>query len=251
MTQVEQIESKIEDSVRVEASFRDIELKMEKVYLTYGSRVESAKKKSIKYREKGLEGKKLSINMQYLYGELLIADFLGIMQVIRSKGLWVHKKAGFYDLGSGLGKLVIAAGTLDWIEQSVGIEIVPDIAADAEDMLNKILQKDVPVFLEAALKCILKQGDVLQLTSDWVTADIVFVCATAFTPEFLKRLEKILERLRQGALVLFVSHQMKSICFDCRVTIRARSTYGKVTVRVYKRNQERRLAANLLRGALR
>jgi len=65
-----------------------------------------------------------------------------------------------------LGKLVIAAGFLDWIEQSVGIEIVPEIAADAVDVLSKILQKEVPVFDEAALKCILKQGDVLQLTSD-------------------------------------------------------------------------------------
>merc|ERR1719233_798748 len=82
--------------------------------------------------------------MQYLYGELLISDFLVIMEQVRGDEPWTLTKAVFYDLGSGLGKLVIAAGTLDWIEQSVGIEIVPDIAADAAIVLHK-LQNEVSI----------------------------------------------------------------------------------------------------------
>jgi len=99
------------------------------------------------------------------------------MEQVRSDGPRLLSKVVFYDLGSGLGKLVIAAGTLDWVRKSVGIEIVKEIAADAEIVLNKILDNGNPTLTEAALKCVLKHGDYLNFSSEWVHADIIYICS--------------------------------------------------------------------------
>jgi len=133
----------------------------------------------------------------------------------------------------------------------VGIEIVKEQANDAHAVLNKLIQNEVSMFSKAAPKCAFKQGDILEFTSEWAKADIVNICATAFEAGFLKRLEKQLEGLKRGAVVLFTSHKMKSVCFNCIQTLQRRSTYGEVTINIYKRNKERKLVAHLLRGTIR
>lgn len=99
------------------------------------------------------------------------------MEQVRSEGPQILSEVVFYDLGSGLGKLVIAAGSLNWVHKSVGIEIVKEIAADADIVLSKILEGGTPVLTKAALKCVLKQGDYLNFSSEWVHADIIYICS--------------------------------------------------------------------------
>jgi len=122
----------------------------------------------------------------------------------------------------------------------VGIEIVDEVATDAQGVLDKLIQSEVSMFSKAALRCVLKRGDIFEFTSEWVEADIINICATSFEVDFLERLERQLERLKEGAVVLFTSYKMKSMCFNCIQTLQRSSTYGRVTVNIYKRNKERK-----------
>jgi len=56
---------------------------------------------------------------------------------------------------------------------------VKEIAADADIVLKKILEIGTPILIQAALKCVLKQGDYLNLSSEWVHADIIYICSAA------------------------------------------------------------------------
>merc|ERR1719494_1621864 len=202
---------------------------LEKCYSSWGKRFESARRTAISYAKRVVDG-------CFFYGELYVSDFLCLMELIKTKRGQTQKKAIFYDLGSGLGKLVIAAATLGWIEQSGGIEIIPEISNDAHAVLDQILKDENSPFLEAAKKCTFYNGDILELPHYWTKADIVYTCATGFSGSFLCRLEKMLATLKEGAFVLIISHQLNSTSFDCIETNQVRSTYGNVLVRLYRIN---------------
>jgi len=105
------ISNMVKFTVKLEEDSKTLALMIEKIYNICGKTVERAKRNSISYRKELGCGKVLSNNIQYLYGELHVSDFIGVMERARGQGAEALRNAVFYDLGSGLGKLVIAAVT--------------------------------------------------------------------------------------------------------------------------------------------
>ena len=114
----------------------------------------------------------------FAYGEAEVDSFAWVLH-------HAHPKPGevFYDLGSGLGKAVIAAFLLHPFEKLVGIELLTDLAAAGDSLLTKyreIVHPSLPAGSAAGQRdpvtMELIEGDFLAL--DWSEADVVYANAT-------------------------------------------------------------------------
>merc|ERR1711862_704816 len=126
------------------------------------------------------------------------------------------------------------------------------MGTDSVEMLKKVTKEPGTV---KPTKCSFLKGDILTLgKSTWIKeANVVYFCATSFTPKFLTRLEKQLDRLKENSIVICASYKLKSVCFDHLQTHNVRSSFmadGGATVNAYRRNTEKPVVAKLLRGLL-
>ncbi|MEM6993482.1 MAG: hypothetical protein AAF721_23410 [Myxococcota bacterium] len=98
----------------------------------------------------------------------------------------------FFDLGSGMGKVVLQVAMTVAIKRCVGIELV--------DSRHKIAQE---VLVQAREQKLLKTDDVTFRNSDMLRArltgaTVLYTCSTAFSDEFMAKLVHRLARLPVG-----------------------------------------------------
>jgi len=98
----------------------------------------------------------------------------------------------FYDLGSGLGKLVLQVALSAFVERSVGIELVRSRHLVAQDMLAR-LRSTTKL---RARRCQLRCSDFMRARLG--DATVVYTCSTAFSTPFMNQLAARLARLRPG-----------------------------------------------------
>mmetsp|Transcript_13882 Transcript_13882/g.33247 ORF Transcript_13882/g.33247 Transcript_13882/m.33247 type:complete len:273 (-) Transcript_13882:91-909(-) len=145
----------------------------------------------------------------WFYGEL---SFEGAEELLRH----VDAKEGevFLDMGSGLGKMVLAAALQRWrFKECRGVEILPELhekAVEALDILRAKLGDDELAKLPTVQ---LSLGDML--ISPWVSdADIVYCFATCFSAEVLQALiRKFEDEMIPGARLISISKAITSKAF--------------------------------------
>lgn len=145
----------------------------------------------------------------YFYGEL---DLKAQLEVLARAG--ARKGGVFVDLGSGLGKMVLAAALPGVFSECRGVEILPELHESAVKargaLLSDLAGRGLPPPSEVSLRC----GDMLREESV-ADADVVFVFATCFPPEVMSSLEtKLSEEMRRGARLVLVSKQFAGCCAD-------------------------------------
>lgn len=64
--------------------------------------------------------------MEYAYGEIKFMSFIALLSLTNPDADTV-----FYDLGSGIGKAVLACSMVFPIRKSVGVELFPELYVDA------------------------------------------------------------------------------------------------------------------------
>ncbi|RMX62796.1 hypothetical protein DD238_007919 [Peronospora effusa] len=125
-------------------------------------------------KELSSEARKSSnlIKSSYVYGEI---QFFPFADIIRWVAPFLPEFATFYDLGSGIGKAVIAASLVHPFEQAIGIELFEPLVHCAEKrkialekLKTPLLQTDID-FITGSL-----------LTSKWEDGDVVFCHGTCF-----------------------------------------------------------------------
>ena len=146
----------------------------------------------------------------FAYGE---AEFDSFMHVIS------HAKPQpgevFYDLGSGLGKAVVAAFLLGNFSKVVGYELLEDLACSASELLEHFNTTVMPSLqLDKDTACMrLEQGDFL--AADWSDADIVYANATRYDQELMQAITTKAEGLKPGArFVITTNPLISSDCFS-------------------------------------
>lgn len=137
-----------------------------------------------------------SRNRNLTYGEI---DFDGFLQLLYEVPE-ITKRRVFYDLGSGVGKVVVAAALLGNFIEVNGIEIVPPLHEQAVMAANHCRAlKNLPSIN-------FFQGDFLQ--GDYTRADLVFTHSTCFSQSLMYALEEALSVLSPGVIVLTVSQSL-------------------------------------------
>lgn len=121
-----------------------------------------------------------------LYGEINHGSIKSLLEYLD-----LSKRDVFYDLGSGIGKVVIAVALLSSVKKAVGIE------------LSKTRHKDALEALENASiwapsinnRCLFLNADLM--TADLSSATVIYTCSTAFSIAFMKKVIKRLAILPQ------------------------------------------------------
>jgi len=131
----------------------------------------------------------------------------------------------FLDCGSGRGKAVVAAALLFPKAQLCGLEIRPHLVNISQ---NLDLRHDVKSRVRFVETCFF---DV-----NWSEADVIFINATGFEAELIKRVEKkIAEEARKTARLIVLSVQLRATGFtELLPARRYRMSWGNATVYTYR-----------------
>lgn len=140
------------------------------------------------------------------YGEIDFDGFLNILCDIPK----IDQRKVFYDLGSGVGKAVMAAALLGNFRKAVGIEILSPLHFQTAT-ISRALKED-KYFQNN--KNNLPEISFLQkdfLKHDYQEADLVFINSTCFSQELMYALSESLQTIPSGGIVLTVSQSLPSM----------------------------------------
>lgn len=126
------------------------------------------------------------------YGEI---TYEGVEQLL--KQLSLTKNDVFYDLGSGIGKMVVQVYLSTPVKKSVGIELSAERSQKAA-LIYEQFKKEGHLKQQRTLA--LLQENFLE--SDLSDATIIYMASTCFSPEFMEKVTKKLASLKKGLRVI-------------------------------------------------
>jgi len=160
-----------------------------------------------------------------VYGELTFDGLSAIYAKIADK---IGSKKSFYDLGSGIGKVVLASSILlPNTDKLVGVELLPDVC-DASNAAKERLSKVDP---QDAAKIKFVNSDIFDV--DYGDADIIFLHYPFFNHEdsYLRLEDKMASELKSGAIIITVIRKLKNLkSFPLISETAALAGYGSVGV---------------------
>lgn len=118
------------------------------------------------------------------YGEIL---YPSMDKILSTLPLTEHDV--FFDLGSGLGKIVVQVFLRSLVKETYGIEYLPELHQQAV-LVSQKLQQDLPHFYEQGRKLNLILGDFLEIPL--TEATVVLVSSPCFSPKTLYTLGNII-----------------------------------------------------------
>jgi len=120
----------------------------------------------------------------FVYGEILFDSFAQMLDELPYNA----SQKVFYDLGSGVGKPIIAAALLGDFQKLVGVEMLQDLHQEAlrvKNLFNSEVKKLFPSKETAQRDFIL--GDLYKI--DFSDGDVIFVQSTCFSDVNMRELE--------------------------------------------------------------
>uniref|UniRef100_A0A7S4GF40 Histone-lysine N-methyltransferase, H3 lysine-79 specific n=1 Tax=Eutreptiella gymnastica TaxID=73025 RepID=A0A7S4GF40_9EUGL len=136
-----------------------------------------------------------------VYGEGPYESFLVILQKIADcEGGETALKGVFYDLGSGTGKLVVAAALLGNFERVCGIEFVDELHEAAQRVKVAWEQNTEAQALKPNLQMQFVQSDLQQ--ADWSDGTVCFANCMCFSPELLEGMGTQADAMASGTFFI-------------------------------------------------
>lgn len=140
-----------------------------------------------------------------------------------------------YDLGSGIGKVVLQVALTCRVERVVGVELVRSRHEIAERVLERARERGLLVTKDVQLRC----ADLMRTPMD--DATIVYTCSTAFPDPFMRRLARRLAKLRPGLRLVTTQELDPPGRFVPRQVLRLPMTWNRAgRVHVYRLGEPRR-----------
>lgn len=152
---------------------------------------------------------------EWVYGEIDFLSFAKLLNIAEAKPEEI-----FYDIGSGVGKAVIAAALLADFKKCCGIEYLPSL-----HKTSLKCQKKLNASIEFA------QANFLDV--DISEADIIFVNATGFFAEFWQAVEHKLMTLKPGTRIILTSKSLPETNFQLNFEQFMPMSWGMSLVRIY------------------
>lgn len=120
------------------------------------------------------------------YGEIRPAATLHLLEALQ-----LTRRDVFYDLGSGVGKVVLLAGMVTAAKRCVGVELAADRIAHARGVLEEAQAQR----LVRRRRVEFREADILR--TDLSDATVLYTCSTAFPTAFMGRLMRKLAALQR------------------------------------------------------
>jgi len=160
----------------------------------------------------------------FTYGEI---TFDSLARILDQAG--TGRGGAFYDLGSGTGKVVIAAALLGNFDKAIGIELLEDLFQISQEIAEKF-------------RMLTKSStDITFINSDFMTHDfsdatVIYIASTCFTTEFMDSLAIKLETLPPGSKVITLTKELHSENLTQIHKGAYPMSWGDTTVCIYERN---------------
>ena len=172
------------------------------------------------------EARSTSDAMEYTYGEIDFVSFIALLSLTKP-----NSKTLFYDLGSGVGKAVLACAMVFDVQKSCGIELFSPLHNAACERKKWLARS--PQYHDTARRVRFIQDNFLQ--ADFSDATLIFINATAFFGPTWEQLTARLSETNAGTIVITTSKRLVSSAFTVtKVTIVSMS-WGPVTTYIQQR----------------
>ncbi|OQA35970.1 MAG: Histone methylation protein DOT1 [Candidatus Dependentiae bacterium ADurb.Bin331] len=160
------------------------------------------------------------------YGEITVKGAAELL-----KDLDLQRKDVFYDLGSGVGKLVVQTALTTPVGKAVGVELAPTRHEHAQAIKNEIEKRN----LLKDTKLEFQRKNVAEIPLE--DASVIFMCSTCFSDELMKTLMEKMGKLKKGLRVLTLKRFPESTKFTLVKTYQIPMTWSNSTnVYLYKLN---------------
>ncbi|CAN0290255.1 unnamed protein product, partial [Ectocarpus sp. 13 AM-2016] len=141
------------------------------------------------------------------YGEIDISHFLKVMvKLKRIHGNMMSAGGSFWDLGSGVGKCVIAAAMMHNWESCYGVECLEDLRAAARPTLERWRKEEVPKLnsVKAQIRVDFINADAMK-QKGWVAEATLLFVHTNFSAKDIIEIKTKADGMKVGAIALSVS----------------------------------------------
>jgi hypothetical protein len=163
---------------------------------------------------------------EYVYGEIDFMTFIALLSLAKP-----NQDTVFYDLGSGVGKAVIACAMVFNVKKSCGIELFQTLHQCAETQHQKLSK--LPTYQKKSDAIHWIHGDFL--TMDFSDATLIFINATGFFGEHWEQLNARLTGALSCQTVITTSKKLRSHAFTLTRTTSVRMSWGIVTAYIHHR----------------
>lgn len=159
------------------------------------------------------------------YGELMPTATVRLLEQLA-----LTDRDVFYDLGAGVGKVVLLAALTTPVARAIGIELAPQRAARAQLALATARSQQLP----GAERASLIETDML--AAPLADATVVYTCSTAFPAAFMRRLQRRLAQLPSLRMVVSLQEFDEHPSFEPTAVLRLDASWKRKTkVHIYAR----------------
>lgn len=163
--------------------------------------------------------------MEYTYGEIEFVSFIALLSLVHPEAL-----GRFYDLGSGVGKAVLACAMVFDMQSYCGIELFSELHEAA--LTHHLQLQQHPDYRTRAQRIALIQGDFLKI--DFSQATLVFINATALIGETWEVLNQRLAEIRHDVIVITISKKLNAKGFSVMRTTSVLMSWGVATAYIHQ-----------------
>jgi SAM-dependent methyltransferase len=162
------------------------------------------------------------------YGELMPTATVRLLEQLA-----LTRRDVFYDLGAGVGKVVLLAAATTPVARAVGVELSPERVARGQSTLAAAVTEGIP----GARRATLIEADMLRCPLD--DATVVYTCSTAFPSAFMRRLARRLAQLPRLRAVVSLQDFDRVRGFELSEIPRLDASWKRRTqIHIYRRNPD-------------
>jgi SAM-dependent methyltransferase len=164
--------------------------------------------------------------LDYIYGEIDFLSFIALLSLTKPD----HNTV-FYDLGSGVGKAVLACAMVFPVRKSVGVELLSELHLCACE-LKKRLATDFK-YEHQAQKIDFILGDFLDIPLE--DATLIFINSSTLFGTTWEKLCLVLDNSPQACTIISTSKPLISTVFAAKISTRIQMSWGIVPVYIHQR----------------
>lgn len=161
---------------------------------------------------------------EYTYGEIDFVSFIALLSLAK-----VDANTIFYDLGSGVGKAVLACAMVFNARKSCGIELFSNLHLTAIEQQQK-LERLVGYQSKAKAIHFINSN---YLHADFSDATLIFINATALFGDTWIAINQQIEQMCPAATIITTSKKLTSHLFDVKRTSIVQMSWGPVRAYVH------------------
>ena len=154
------------------------------------------------------------------YGEATYEAVERMAQIVKKE----LNNGVFYDLGCGVGKVVVQLYETTNVRKAVGVELSPTRYKSAQEAVSRMRKKGL---IKKGRTISFIEGNILDLNLK--DATVVFMCSTCFSPELMRKMTDKLASGKKGLVVITLKQLPEDKRFVLEKTEQMKMTWSSAS----------------------